>query len=71
MYTSSPILQYLPIAILAVAMIIYWVMAYFLIYHLTRFGVGAEPKMISFVFLLGSILLTIISIAVYNQLTLT
>ncbi len=57
-----------PLLILVVALVAYWVMAYFLLYHLTRFGVGTEPKLVSFVFLLGSIALTIITIIIYVQM---
>jgi hypothetical protein len=35
----------------------YWVLAYILIYHMTRFGIGTLPKRVSAVFLLGSFLL--------------
>lgn len=68
MDSVSSIVGDLPLLILVVALVAYWVLAYFLLYHLTRFGVGTEPKLVSFVFLLGSIALTIITIIIYVQM---
>lgn len=61
-------LQDLPLFILVAALVAYWVLAYFLLYHLTRFGIGQEPKLLSFIFLLGSLALTIITIIIYVQI---
>lgn len=35
----------------------YWSLAYILIYHMTRFGIGTLPKRVSAIFLLGSFFL--------------
>lgn len=61
-------LQELPLIILVLALVAYWVGAYFLLYHMTRFGVGSKPKLASFIFLLGSIALTIILVIIYAQI---
>jgi hypothetical protein len=36
---------------------VYWITSFIIFYHLIRFGVGTQPKMIAFLFLLGSIAL--------------
>ena len=61
-------LQDLPLIVLVCALVLYWVLAYFLLYHLNRFGVGPKPKVASFIFLLGSIALTVAVIIIYVQL---
>lgn len=37
--------------------LIYWIPAFFIIYHLVRFGVGPLPKIFALVFFLGSMFL--------------
>lgn len=51
-------------------MLIYWVGAYFMLYHLIRFGVGNQPKKIALVFLSGSLLLSIIATLFFAQIIL-
>ncbi len=43
------------------SIVFYWGMTFFVLYHLIRFGIGTKPKRLSFIFLLGSIFLTLIS----------
>ena len=38
----------------------YWISAFFVLYHLIRFGIGTMPKRLSFLFLLGSIVLSFV-----------
>lgn len=40
----------------------YWLFNFTILYHLTRFGVGTQPKKLAAIFLLGSITLSFISI---------
>lgn len=35
----------------------YWIYSFFIVYHLVRFGIGAKPKIIAFIFMMGSLLL--------------
>ncbi len=42
-------------------MLIYWTGAFFILYHLIRFGVGNQPKKIALLFLAGSLVLSIIT----------
>jgi hypothetical protein len=47
--------------------LIYWVQAFFIIYHLIRFGIGPKPKIIALVFFVGSIFLTMVVFVVLGQ----
>lgn len=40
----------------------FWMGIFLLMYHLIRFGIGTYPRRIAFIMLLGSIVLTILSI---------
>lgn len=45
------------VSVLAIfALLSFWVVAFLIIYHLTRFGVGVQPKRLAAAFLLGSVL---------------
>jgi len=39
-------------------LLIYWGVAFTILYHLTRFGIGVQPKRLSAIFLLGSVILS-------------
>jgi hypothetical protein len=45
-----------------VSMLGYWIIAFIILYHLTRFGVGVQPKRFAAVFLFGSIILFAIAL---------
>lgn len=53
--------------VFGVIMFAYWMGAFFILYHLIRFGIGTLPKRIAAIFLGGSIFLTIISILLFNE----
>jgi Na+/H+ antiporter NhaA len=40
----------------------YWIGIFLLTYHLIRFGIGREPRIMAFIMIIGSVILTIISI---------
>jgi hypothetical protein len=48
--------------------LVYWVFNFIILYHLTRFGIGTQPKKFSAVFLLGSIVLFFISGSLFARL---
>ncbi|OGM04970.1 hypothetical protein A2715_00620 [Candidatus Woesebacteria bacterium RIFCSPHIGHO2_01_FULL_39_32] len=48
----------------------YWLMSFFILYHLIRFGIGTKPKQLSFIFLFGSIVLTLIVTILFINLNL-
>jgi Na+/H+ antiporter NhaA len=39
----------------------YWIGIFLLTYHLIRFGVGRQPRIIAFIMIIGSVILTTIS----------
>jgi hypothetical protein len=58
-FLPADILSKIPFIGIAVVFIslVYWVPAFFLFYHLTRFGIGTRPKQIAFVFMIGSVVI--------------
>ena len=53
------------LAIAIIIILVYWIYNFVILYHLTRFGVGAQPKKIAAVFALGSILLFCITVVLF------
>ncbi len=46
------------LAILAgIVIVVVWVNAFFIVYHLTRFGIGPRPKLLAFIFMVGAVVL--------------
>lgn len=64
------VITWLPLVFLIFLLIIYWIGGFIILYHLIRFGVGTRPKIASFVFFIGSILLIVIAIALYARIDL-
>lgn len=54
-------------ALVTAFFLLYWTNAFFLVYHLTRFGIGPVPKLFALVFLLGSILLFSLTTLAYGK----
>ncbi len=48
--------------------LVYWAVAFVIIYHLTRFGVGTQPKKFAGIFMLGSLVLSAIAIVLFTRL---
>ena len=48
--------------------IFFWLTAFIIFYHLTRFGIGILPKKVAIIFLLGGMLLFALSIIAYINL---
>lgn len=48
--------------------VVYWAVAFIIIYHLTRFGVGVQPKRFAAIFMLGSLVLSAIAIVLFTKL---
>ena len=46
-------------------MVIYWIGAFLILYHLIRFGIGSQPKAVAFVFFAGSIALVLLTMVAY------
>lgn len=55
---------------LAFLIVIYWIYVFIISYHLIRFGIGPEPKLIAFIFFIGSVALVIASLFFYSRVDL-
>ncbi len=49
----------------------FWVVSFFILYHLTRFGVGLLPKRLAALFLTGAVVLFCTSLIFYTHVDLT
>lgn len=63
---------FLRIPLLAIAfafvLIVYWANAFFIIYHLVRFGIGPRPKLFALIFFVGSMVFLGFSILAYGNI---
>lgn len=46
----------------------YWIFNFIILYHLTRFGIGTQPKKLAAVFLLGSVTIFLVSTLLFTQI---
>ena len=51
--------------------LVYWIPAFFIVYHLTRFGISSRPKFIALLFFIGSVILFSLFIVGVSQLDLS
>ncbi len=54
--------------IFAIVFLVFWIYVFFIIYHLTRFGIGTKPKIIAFIFFIGSAFLFMQLVYSFNQI---
>jgi len=48
---------------------LYLLYVFFIIYHLIRFGIGSLPKILAFIFLIGSFFFFLLAIAAFSQVS--
>ncbi len=65
-----------PLAIIVNALailvfLVYWGCSFIILYHLTRFGIGVQPKRFAAVFLFGSVVLSGAAIILFMNLDTT
>lgn len=67
------ILNLIPFSLLlgVLLFLVYWVQAFFILYHLVRFGIGAQPKIVALLFFMGSIVLFMATTFAYSQVDLS
>jgi len=58
-------------AVMFAAFVVFWGAAFAILYHLTRFGVGVQPKRFAAIFLVGAVVLFGISAILFANLDLT
>lgn len=66
-----PLLEIIVNAVVAIIFLIYWGFVFTILYHLTRFGIGVQPKRFAAVFMLGSIALSATTLILYSNLDVT
>ena len=52
----------------ALLFLIYWGASFIILYHLTRFGIGVQPKKFAAIFLFGSVVLSGVAIILFMNL---
>lgn len=52
---------------LLLVLIIFATNAFFIVYHLIRFGIGTAPKIVAFVFVIGTMFFVLVLIALFGQ----
>ncbi|OHA91013.1 MAG: hypothetical protein A2758_01320 [Candidatus Zambryskibacteria bacterium RIFCSPHIGHO2_01_FULL_49_18] len=57
-------------AIIVALYLIFWGAVFVILYHLTRFGVGTQPKRFAAIFFLGAVVLFGVSILLFANLDL-
>lgn len=55
-------------AVLGTIFVVFWLCAFFILYHLTRFGAGIFPKRLALLFLIGAVLLSSSAVIFYLSL---
>mgnify|MGYP001559593914 CR=1 FL=1 len=54
--------------LVALILLAYWGMTFVILYHLTRFGIGVQPKRFAAIFLLGSVVLSVAAIIFFMNI---
>ena len=57
--------------IVIIGFLLYWGVAFIILYHLTRFGVGVQPKRFAIIFLFGSLILSGITIVLFTKVDIS
>lgn len=64
----KPFIPQISLLIFIFGLGLFWISAFFVLYHLIRFGIGTKPKRLSFIFLLGSIILSLVVTVLFINL---
>jgi hypothetical protein len=54
--------------LLILGLVAFWIINFVTIYHLTRFGIGTQPKRFAAIFLFGSVFLSSAYVVIFSQL---
>ncbi|MEK7461628.1 MAG: hypothetical protein AAB586_00975 [Patescibacteria group bacterium] len=54
-----------------VMFLIYWGTAFVILYHLSRFGIGVQPKKLAVIFLFGSVILSATTIILFMRIEIS
>lgn len=50
---------------------LFWLVTFVIFYHLTRFGIGVQPKRLAALFLLGSVTLSVVAMIFFASVDLS
>lgn len=53
------------------ALLAFWAASFIILYHLSRFGVGVQPKRFAAVFLFGALVISSVAVASFSQIDLS
>ena len=65
---SMPPLEIIFDILATVVFFAYWGVSFIILYHLTRFGIGVQPKRFAVVFFFGSVALSCIAILLFTTI---
>ncbi|MDP3763091.1 MAG: hypothetical protein Q8Q92_00280 [bacterium] len=54
--------------LVALILLAYWGVAFIILYHLARFGIGVQPKRFAAIFLFGSVALSVATIIFFMNI---
>lgn len=63
-------MDYIPLILnifAGLGLLTYWLIAFVILYHLSRFGIGTQPKKFAAAFMFGSVVLSATSIVLYTR----
>ena len=62
-----PPLEFIFNILVGFVLFVYWGVTFFTLYHLTRFGIGVQPKKFAALFLMGSIVFSATAIIFFMK----
>lgn len=71
MYNNKIMLSYIPLVVIVILLLIYWIFAFIILYHLIRFGVGSMPKLSALIYFIGSLVLFFVVVIAYARVNAT
>lgn len=55
----------------ALVFLFFWGLSFVILYHLTRFGIGVQPKRFAIIFLLGAVIISGVALILFTNIDLT
>ena len=67
MPVGFPVLAIIHVAF-GLILFVYWILSFVILYHLTRFGIGTQPKKFAAIFLFGSVVIATAALVLFIRL---
>lgn len=61
-------IDFITLALAFILIIPYWAFVFIIFYHLVRFGVGTQPKILSAIFVFGAFVIFFITIVIFSNI---